>query len=418
MSTAAQASADAAARAASDAKRAVVGGRVLEVTPEELVDMMNAITPGQIIALRNSVIKMTAARMNPSQFSIYEYQGFDPRKIMLKYLAIGVYYKMKVDEIINDIMHVIAINLYMGNVGTGKLDRRSQAGKDKVSELVGAYSIKLGSTGTGLTPDTITVPRTSAAFPILSTRMATILPTTETSGMPFKTENIPRCMKIGAFASFLSFNLEQPTRDFLKKVVMAYSSDQSMVFSIDKKTRIPTIKPVDAYNRQLIYIQASMSSSVPEEWEKGMMLQEFGIENQYFILEKIVVNLNKLVGSADPVVSESDFKTHLTKFYTYCQSEKTTVQAEERRIVAEEKAARRQSRARPAPLPISPTATAATAPKQQVIEPPQTAVPLQTIATTASLPSQTEMTPAQTEQAPASESSPDDDNPDDDLYGM
>jgi hypothetical protein len=374
MATAAQAAAQTSARAASDARRAEVGGRTLEVTPEELLEMINQITPGQIIAFRNAVMKMAVGKMNPAQFSIYEYQGFDPRRIMLKYLAVGIYHGMKIDGIINDIMHVIAINLYMGNVASQKLERRPQAGRDKLSELVGAYNIKLGSTGTGLTPDTVTVPRTSAAFPILSTRMATILPTTETSGMPFKSENIPRCMRIASFASFLSHNIEQPTRDFLKKVVMAYSSDQSIVFSIDKKTRKPTMNPLDAYNRQLTYIQASMSSSVPEEWEKGVMLQEFGIESQYFVMEKIVTNLNKLVGLNEPVVSESDFKTHLTSYYTFCQSERTTSQAEERRIIEEERAARRRRAPPPPPIPVSPTA-AMTASTAQTTQGQQTPAP-------------------------------------------
>jgi len=381
MSTAAQAAADAQTRQAGDALRAANSGRSLNVTPEEMVDLINRVTPGQIIAFRRNVMKMTPVHMSPAQFSIYEYQGFDPLMLVKKFLAIGTYYKMKPDAIINDIMHIIAINLYMGNLsGAGKLERRSQEGKDKISELVSAYSMKLGSTGTGLKPDTITVPRTSAAFPILSTRMATILPTTQTIGMPFKTENIPRCMRVGAFASFLSHNINSPTRDFLMKAVMAYTCDQSVVFSIDKKTRKPTLKPVEAHARQITYIQAAMSSSVPAEWEKGAMLQEFKIIDQYHPLSLIVTNFNEVTGTKDTVVSESDFNKDLEAFFEKCKSERTTAEAEGTRIITEEKAARKRKQAESQPPPATaeaqpPTAESGPTTEAPVQTPPTTTAP-------------------------------------------
>jgi hypothetical protein len=381
MSTAAQAAADAQTRQAGDAIRAANSGRVLNVTPEELIDLINRVTPGQIIAFRRTVMKMTTAKMNPAEFSIYEYQGFDPLTLVKKFLAIGSYYKMKPDKVVNDVMHIIAINLYMGNVsGQNKLERRSQEGKDKISELVAAYQIKLGSTGTGLKPDTITVPRTSAAFPILSTRMATILPTTQTVGMPFKTENIPRCMRVGAFASFLSHNINSPTRDFLMKAVMAYTCDQSIVFSMDRKTRKPTLKPVEAHARQITYIQAAMSSSVPAEWEKGAMLDEFRIPEQYGVLAPIVENFNTVTGLKDSVVSESDYKKDLKAFIDKCQAERTTEEAEGTRIIAEERAARRaraaeQGTGQSADRPTVPAVSGTTGTAPPVATPPTTAAP-------------------------------------------
>jgi len=362
MATAAQAAAEAATRNAGDSIRAAEGGRTLNATPEELMDMVNAITPGQIIAFRRAIFKMSTDKMRPAQFSIYEYQGFDPKAIVFRYLAIGQYHKMQPSAIIDDIMHVIAINLYMGNLsGPSKMERRAKEGRDKVAELIKAYNIKVGSTGTGLKPDTITVPRTSAAFPVLSTRMATLLPTTQTVGMPFKTENIPLCMRVGSFASFLSHNIESPTRDLLMKSVMAYICDQSIVFSTDRKTRKPTLNPVEAYGKQLTYIQAAMSSTVPEEWEKGAMLEEFKIQDQYHVLQAIVSNLQSLVGLNDPVVSETDFQKHLSAFYQKCRAERTTAEAEGTRILSEERARRRASRAT-APPPPPPVMTPAPAP--------------------------------------------------------
>jgi len=369
MSTQAEAAAQGAKKTLDDQLRSVNVTRQLNLSPEELLNLMRSITPGQIASFRRTVMRMTVDKIPFAEFTIYEFLGFDPAKIVLKFLAVGLHFKMKPAEIIHDIMHIIAINLYMGNLSGNKLERRSDKAKEILARLVATYSIKLGSTGAGLSPETITVPRTSAAFPVLATRMASMIPTTETIGMPFKTISLPRFMRVAAFASFLSHNLEQPTREFLMKCVLAYSCDQTIVFSIDKKTRKPTVDAITAYGRQITYIQASMSSSVPEEWEKGHILQEFKVEDKYQDLQPIVSNLNQLTGLKDSVVSEADFKTHLTVFYGFCQKEKTQREKEETLIIASERAAR-ATRTSTLPVPPPPSSTTAPAAPSVTIQPP------------------------------------------------
>lgn len=366
MATQAAASVAAAGKALDEQLRSTYSGKQLDLTTQELIDLMRNVSPGQIANFRRHVMKMSVDKMTAAQFSIYEYQGFDPKKIVLKFLAIAQHLKIKTDDLISDIMHIIAINLYMGNIANSKkLERRTSEAKQKLSELVAKYGLKLGSTGTGLQPETITVPRTSAAFPVLSTRMATLLPTTNTMGMPFKSYNLPNCMKITSFASFLSHNIDQATRDFLMKSVLAYSSDQTTVFSIDQKTRKPTVDPISAYNRQLTYVQASMSSTVPEEWEKGTMLEEFKIIDAYTTLEPIVANLHKITGMNDSVVSETDYKKHLQAFYDMCNKDKVQRLKEENLILASERAAK-TSKPAPAPpvVPVSPQTTTQGVPVQ------------------------------------------------------
>jgi len=389
MASQAEAAAQGAKRTLDDQLRSVNVSRQLNLSPEELLNLMRSITPGQIASFRRTVMRMTVDKIPFSEFTIYEFLGFDPAKIVLKFLAVGLHFKMKPAEIIHDIMHIIAINLYMGNLSGNKLERRSDKAKEILARLVATYSIKLGSTGAGLSPETITVPRTSAAFPVLSTRMASIIPTTETIGMPFKTISLPRFMRVASFASFLSHNLDQPTREFLMKCVLAYSCDQTIVFSIDKKTRKPTVDAITAYGRQITYIQASMSSSVPEEWEKGFMLQEFKVEERYSDLQPIVSNLNQLTGLKDAVVSEADFKTHLAAYYAFCQKEKTQREKEETLIIASERAARatKTTATIPPPTvtqPVSPPAPAVTVqPPTPTVASSSTSVPVNTPTPTA-----------------------------------
>lgn len=380
MATAAEASGKADSRTADkkmrDAlKEKTVKGRVkdMDLSPEELSDKMSQVTPAMIIRFREKVIALSTAMITAATYSIFEFLGFDPRKIWEKLIAIAVYYDMTYDELLQDILFMIAANIYMGNLSGKTLDRRSEQGKNKIASLVSAYSIKIGSTGSGQPPDVITFPRVSAAFPVLSTRMAFILKPKDLIGMPFMTLTLPYFMRIGPFASFLDSSIEDKTRDFLLKAVSAYTCDQSIIFSTDRKTRKPTLDALSAHGLQWNFITVASNSPVPVLWEKGAMLEEFKIITLYERLLPIVLNYKKLVGEDPSVVSKTDYENAIKKFLDECKGERTRKDAEDKMIVAESRASSRAQRAAPAgqqgPPPTTPS-TQGAAPFQTEFPPP------------------------------------------------
>jgi len=332
--TAGSASASAAMRTADSRLRAKLEGDVLKLGVVELLKRMSEVDPSRIILLRRKMMAYTKDKIVAGRFNIFEFQGFSSLMQVKKFLVIAQNFKMNMNDLIDDIMFIIAMNIFMGNLLEKNRERRSQEGKDMVAAMVAKYGIQLGSTGTGKASHITTVPRVVAAFPILSTRMASVLVPQNLIGMPFNTLTLPGCMRVPSFASFISVNLSAGVRDFLLKSVAAYSSDQAVIFSTDKKTKKPSIDALTAFSNQWTYITAASNSDVLLEWEKGAMLGEYKIHDMYSTLLPIVENLNTKTGSKESIMSESDFKKDLTSFYTLCEQERTEMNKQDELTLA------------------------------------------------------------------------------------
>jgi hypothetical protein len=332
--TAAGASASAALRTADARLRAKLEGDVLKLGVVELLKRMSEVDPARIILLRRKMMSYTKDKIVAGRFNIFEFQGFSALMQVKKFLVIAQNFKMNMNDLIDDIMFIIAMNIYMGNLLEKNRERRSQEGKDMVAAMVAKYGIQLGSTGTGKASHITTVPRVVAAFPILSTRMASVLVPQNLIGMPFSTLTLPGFMRVPSFASFISVNLSAGVRDFLLKSVASYSSDQAVIFSTDRKTKKPSIDAVTAFSNQWTYITAASNSDVLLEWEKGAMLGEFKVHELYSVLLPIVENLNTKTGSTESIMSESDFKKDLNSFYALCDQERTEMNKQDELTLA------------------------------------------------------------------------------------
>jgi len=360
--TAGSASASAAMRTADARLRAKLEGDVLKLGVVELLKRMSEVDPARIILLRRKMMAYTKDKIVAGRFNIFEFQGFSALMQVKKFLVIAQNFKMNMNDLIDDIMFIIAMNIFMGNLLEKNRERRSQEGKDMVAAMVAKYGIQLGSTGTGKASHITTVPRVVAAFPILSTRMASVLIPQNLIGMPFNTLTLPGCMRVPSFASFISVNLSAGVRDFLLKSVASYSSDQAVIFSTDKKTKKPTIDALTAFSNQWTYITAASNSDVLLEWEKGAMLGEYKTHDLYSTLLPIVENLNIKTGSKESIMSESDFKKDLTAFYVLCDQERTEMNKQDELTLAS------SSSKRPPPPPAQ-AGPSGTQPQPQ--QPPQ-----------------------------------------------
>lgn len=332
--TAASASASAALRTADARLRSKLEGDVLKLGVVELLKRMSEVDPARIILLRRKMMAYTKDKIIASRFNIFEFQGFSALMQVKKFLVIAQNFKMNMNDLIDDIMFIIAMNIFMGNLLEKNRERRSQDGKDMIAAMVAKYGIQLGSTGTGKASHITTVPRVVAAFPILSSRMADVLVPQNLIGMPFNTLTLPGCMRVPSFASFISVNLSAGVRDFLLKSVASYSSDQAVIFSTDKKTKKPTIDALTAFSNQWTYITAASNSDVLLEWEKGAMLGEFKVHDLYSTLLPIIENLNTKTGSKESIMSESDFKKDLNTFYALCEMERTEMNKQDELTLA------------------------------------------------------------------------------------
>lgn len=303
------------------------GMLTFDMTEKALIKAMEAITSEEILAF-TSLLEVTQTQdIDITLYSIFDFQGFDPRAIARKFLVINKHFRDTIgkteetlDQLKNDVMFCIAANIYMGNLQSKSLSRRSASGRQKVSYLVAKYSMKIASTGAGQPSDVITFPRVTNSFPVLACRMASVLPSKNFLAAPFNTVTLPKFMRISAFGSFCDISLPERTSLFLLQAVCAYSCDQSItVHEGEKKKRKikkteDVMTPLDAYALQWDFITVTATSPVPIlRMRKGMML-EFKVDSLYSILEPIVKNFRTLIGDQNPIVAKEDFEKDIRDF--------------------------------------------------------------------------------------------------------
>lgn len=300
---------------------------VFDMTEKALVKAMEDVTTEEVLGFVTLLEATQTSQIEVSIFAIFEFQGFDPNAIIKKLLAVNKYYReeMKVasetlQSLKEDVMFMIAANIYMGNLQKKSLSRRSANGRMKIQELITKYSMKTGTTGAGLASDVLTFPRVVNAFPVLSCRMAMVLPSKDFLSGDFGTRYLPKFMRLSAFGSFCESTLEQRTQLFLLHAVCSYSCDQTMVVHEGQK-KVKKMKKEedvmtasDAYALQWDFIQITSSSTVPKPQMKRAMMTEFGVMGLYETLKPIVSKFRTLVGDANALPDKTQFESDIQGF--------------------------------------------------------------------------------------------------------
>jgi len=292
----------------------------VKMTSKELVSKMAALKEEDLSSLISTTTEVTADKIDLSLFIIFEFQGFDPHAIIRKLLVLKEYHKLSDDDLRADIMMIVAANIYMGNLSGKTLSRRGQDGRDMIDDLCSKYQIKPGTTGTGLPSDVVTFPRVAGTFPVLSCRMANKLPTKDMIGKPFKSKDIPKFMRMNAFASFCSKEMADRTRWFLLKSVASYSCDQSIVFEEGrlkkqkKKGKELEVDPVMIAAEQWTFIMNASESKVPELDMKQKVLTEFNVIGLYDTLKPVVENYNAIMKDETGIPTKAEYESDLTDF--------------------------------------------------------------------------------------------------------
>jgi len=301
---------------------------VFDMTDKAIVKAMEEVTVDDIKRLVKSLEIIQSSEIEVSMYSIFEFMGFDPIQVIKKLLLINKNYRevLKVveetEEILKqDIMLMIAANIYMGNLQAKSVSRRSGTARYVLTYLQKKYQLKIGSTGTGLSGDTLTFPRVANSFPALTTRMATVLPTKDFPSGKFKTLLLPKFMRVSAFASFCPIEMAARTRLFLLHAVCSYSCDQSVVVSEgeakkpeNKSKKLVPITPLEAFGMQWNFILVASTSPVPAFGMKKNMHREFKTNELYKNLLPIVKNLRDIAKDTTPVPTEDEFKLDLKEF--------------------------------------------------------------------------------------------------------
>jgi hypothetical protein len=307
--------------------QAIVKDLTFDMTERALMKALEATSTEDIKAFVASLEVIQSRDIEVSLYTIFEFQGFDPWAIIRKLLTINRHYREtlghkeeSLEKLKEDVMFMIAANLYMGNLQEKSLSRRPAAGRTKVQNLIKKYNMKRGTTGAGQPSDQLTFPRVANSFPVLTCRMASVLPSKDFVGTEFDTRDLPKFMRISSFASLCDSQLEERSRLFLLHCVCSYSCDQTIVVHEGEKKKKKMKKsedvmtPIDAYSLQWEFINVASTSPVPTREMKKALMLEFSISTRYDTLVAIVRRFRNLIGDSTPLPAKPEFEGDVEGF--------------------------------------------------------------------------------------------------------
>nr|QYF49553.1 MAG: coat protein [Sichuan phenui-like virus 3] len=267
------------------------------LSKEEIEKLVKKISSTQVKTIVKEVEKIEKRDIEPIQFNIFDFQGFDPFVIISVFLVINEHFGEVNKVMIEDIKFCIAACLYMGNLQPKALTKRKAEGRGKIDYLSSKYNILMGSTGSGVPAEAVTFPRVVASFPVLSIKMASAVPP-KAVNRDFMSTSIPSYMRLSPFASLCSPNMAKELRLFLMECCNAHGSDMSIAYEVGRlKKQKKEIKydPISLANDQWGFVEVASDSPVPEEDSKKTLLASLDLPKDFALMEKVVKNYRAIM---------------------------------------------------------------------------------------------------------------------------
>jgi len=287
---------------------------------DEIEALVKKVADSKLKNLVKEVESITEKEVEPMQFNIFDFQGFDPNVIISVFVVISEHFGDTMKIMLSDIKFAIAACLYMGNIQQKALTKRKAEGRAKLEFLAQKYNIMMGSTGTGISAETVTFPRVVASFPVLAIKMANAIPP-KAVNREFMSTSVPSYMRLSPFASLCSALMKSELRLFLMEACNAHGSDMSIAYEVGRlKKAKKELKydPISLANDQWAFVEVASESPVPLEDSKKSLLTSLNISKDYSSLEKVVKNyraiMTKKKSEDITVISKKEFDEMLGEY--------------------------------------------------------------------------------------------------------
>jgi len=240
--------------------------------------------------------------LKQEDYDIFQYQGFDPMKVIQAFIKVKNDKNISDDEFISDICKLSAIALIKGSVNSNNIKKMSAEGQKEVKALSSKYGIKMGG-GKGQASNVVTFPRIMASFPDLSVRIANKLGGKDFSGGPLLTTRLPQYMKIQVFPGVIPRNLDEEAKKFLLVASLCYSIDQTIQIS---RMKDPDVKAVASTQNNFVLI--SHTSPVPVEDARSEVFKSLHIDRDFDDIMKVIKTYTEKIDSDYKPISKSEFQ--------------------------------------------------------------------------------------------------------------
>jgi hypothetical protein len=250
----------------------------------------------------NSVVKIAEQipddLIGPMEFSIFDFIGFDPFSIIAVIKIVIDHYKEPEEILLSDVRYCIAACLYMGNIQDKALTKRAAEGREKISYLANKYQMSLGSTGSGMSAETVTFPRVAASFPVMAIRMASKI-SPKATNLEFLSGKVPNYMRLSPFASLCSPKMGKELRQVLMECCNAHGADMAITYEKGRQKKLHKEIRYDAIqlsNDQWGFVEIASSSPVPEEESKISLLSSLNIAKDLDDIIAVSKNYRSIMG--------------------------------------------------------------------------------------------------------------------------
>lgn len=220
------------------------------------------VSDSDLISMWSEIDALDVSSIDRESLRIFEYQGFNPDEILKSLIIAQRKNKISGDQFKTDILTLCAISIIKGSINDHNFGKISKEGQDAIVKLENSYGIKRGS-GRGMNSSVVTVSRIAATFPGI---VIQLLRDNKVSARkfigPLKSQTLPAVMRHQAFAAVIPVTLREKTRNFLLSLITAFSVDQSINISPNKKEK-PDVEGL--FKLQENFIQVSADNFYPPE---------------------------------------------------------------------------------------------------------------------------------------------------------
>jgi hypothetical protein len=219
--------------------------------------------------------KKDITTLKSEDFDKFQYQGFDPFKIVQSLLEVKNQKNLSDADFENDVITMIAIGLIKGNVNSNNEKKMSDEGQSSLKDLKIRYAIRHGG-GKGQPGKVITYPRVMATFPDVAVRMAIKLGPKDFPGGPFNSMRLPIYMRVQIFPAVIPKNLDPIAKEFLLLASLCYGVDQTVAL---RKLNVTDVKPIVSSQRS--FIELSHRSPVATDESRITLFKELNGPQNY-----------------------------------------------------------------------------------------------------------------------------------------
>jgi hypothetical protein len=243
--------------------------------------------------------------LKAQEFEQFQYQGFDPFKIVAALLRVKTSKSIDDDVFKRNVFTMVAVGMIKGSVNDRNINKMSDAGKTDLKDLISKYGIRMGG-GKGQPSGIITFPRVMATFPDIAIRLVSVIGAKEFRGGPMMSTRLPAYMQVQVFPAIVPKNIDADVKRMLLTASLCYSIDQSVQISEMKSPDL-----VQLSGDQANFVNVGNNSPVPSDEVRTSVFNSLSIKDSYHMIVSVLNDYKQKIDPSFTILTKQQFDTKL-----------------------------------------------------------------------------------------------------------